>query len=322
MSQRLKSRFTVYQFLVRLRGFRPTIWRRLRVADCTLDGLHDAIQVTFGLPVGEPFEFIRREPEWDRAGERCRHQPPEAWLSKILPLDGSDFRLWYQAGYGELCHGELYHGELCHGKRWRYQVEFEGWILSSFDGLYPYCVEGERAGPPNAEMGPGAFRQWLKAWNVPDQWSMDRHLAWTPHDPAVIELDAINDNLQRLARSKRPDDDWEPLIRISLTDEEWQLFWDFAPVDDDERDRMMTTSWREAVWLYLPEAVNTARNLIMAANQAESSEARDLLDRLVGRLYRNVVFHRLRNARRPSLPHGGDPGSLKAESDAQTAQRD
>jgi hypothetical protein len=60
MSARLKSRFTVYQFLVRLRAFKPTIWRRLRVADCTLSELHRVIQVSFGIPAAEPFRFVRR----------------------------------------------------------------------------------------------------------------------------------------------------------------------------------------------------------------------------------------------------------------------
>lgn len=50
---------------------------------------------------------------------------------------------------------------------------------------------------------------------------------------------------RQLAQSKRSDDDWEPLMRVSLTDDAWRQFWEFAPVDDDERDRMMTSAWQE-----------------------------------------------------------------------------
>ncbi len=70
MSARLKSRFTVYQFLVRLRGFKPTIWRRLRVADCTLGELHRVIQACFRIPAAEPFRFVRRDRRAGKAGLR------------------------------------------------------------------------------------------------------------------------------------------------------------------------------------------------------------------------------------------------------------
>ena len=279
MSERLRSRFTVYQFLVRLRGFKPAIWRRLRVTDCTLEALHETIQLAFGFAGGLPFEFLQRDLAGEEAGGSRRPLSAYAWLSTLVPLDGADFQLVYAAG---------------HGETWHCRVSFEGWILSSFQALYPLCVEGERGGVPDQQMGPRGFRQFLKAHTGPDPWSTDSHRAWVPHDPSEIDLAGINAKLQPTTRPSAHYDQCEPLMRMRLENDEWVPFWDWAVVDEDERERMMCAASRDTVWLYLPEAISSARNLIMAAHEAESYETRDLLDRLVGRLYRNMVFHRLR----------------------------
>jgi hypothetical protein len=170
--------------------------------------------------------------------------------------------------------------------------------------LYPFCVEGERGGVPDRNMGPSAFRAFLKGWEAPDPWARDRHLAWIPNNPSAIDVDAINAQLQPPRRPSARHEQGEPLIRLPLDIDEWVSFWDWAVVDDDERERMMCTASRGAVWLYLPEALDSTRNLIMAARDAESEQTRDLLDRLIGRLHRHVVLHRLRNQRRRTAARG------------------
>jgi hypothetical protein len=325
MSARLKSRFTVYQFLVRLRGFKPTIWRRLRVADGTLSELHRAIQVSFGIPAAEPFRFVRRGRGAGKSGVPLPSLRGDDRLGEIMPLDGVDFRLAYEAGVGE---------------PWRCHVAFEGWVVSSFGALYPLCVEGRRAGVPNdrvptfpmdtspiaaspadaCPMDPRAFGELLQASTNPNP-SPNGVYTLRFYDPASIDLPAINADLLRLCQHVVLDDQCEPLMRLPLDDHEWVPFWDYAVVDKDERERLMTTTSREAVWLYLPEALSSARNLIMAAQKAESNEARDLSDRLVGRLYRAIVFHRLLNARRGAQPLDETHGAPKAGSGAHIPMR-
>jgi len=244
MSVRLNSRFTVCQFLVRLRGFKPAIWRRPRVADCTLAELHRVIQACVGIPAVEPFRFARRDRRAGTVGVPSPCLRADLRLSEIVPLDGIDFRLAYEAGGGE---------------PWRCHVAFEGWVISSFDDLYPLCVEGERAGSPNdrwphssmdafpvdaCPMDPQAFGELLRNWTGADPWATDRHLAWIPYDPSAIDLIEINAHLQRLCPQVGRDDRREPLIRVPLEYDEWLPFWDFAAVDDDERDRLTTTASR------------------------------------------------------------------------------
>ena len=38
----------IYQFKITLQGFRPLIWRRIQVRDCTLDKFHERIQMAMG----------------------------------------------------------------------------------------------------------------------------------------------------------------------------------------------------------------------------------------------------------------------------------
>jgi len=300
MSERLKARLTVYQFLVRLRGFTPAIWRRLRLTDCKLQAMHEAIQLAFGFSGGLPFEFLPHDFATEETGSARRPISANLWLSKLVPLDGADFELMYTAGRGDA---------------WRCRVSFEDLILSSSEALYPFCVEGERAGVPDRQMGPRAFRRFLKAWTVPNCWEADSHQTSISYDPSEIDLAGINANLQPTARPAVHFYQREPLMRISLEAEEWVHFWDCAAVDEDERERMICEVPRDAVWLYLPEAVQTARHLIMAAHETESDETRDLLDRLVGRLYRKLALHGLRHGRLRSVSHDGIPCPVKAESD-------
>jgi hypothetical protein len=278
----LKSRFTVYQFLVRLAGFKPAIWRRLRLAEGRLELLHEAIQPAFGLAPVLPFEFLRREPS---APSRTCRLAADVPLAALVPRDMLEFELVYVAGQAE---------------PWRCRIAFEGWILSSFGVLYPYCVEGERAGIPDRRMGPREFREFLRTWAPPESSASDFTSTWLQHDPAVIDLAAINADLQRSRSYTRSDGPPESLLRLPLDDHEWQTFWDWATVDEDERDRMMSSAGPGAVWLYLPEAIDTQKNLLKAAAAAESEATRDLLDMLAGRLLRHVNLHRQRQNGTPS----------------------
>src|SRR5213596_1502983 len=43
-----RSAKTVFQLKITLVGFRPLIWRRIQMEDCTLDELHDHVQTAMG----------------------------------------------------------------------------------------------------------------------------------------------------------------------------------------------------------------------------------------------------------------------------------
>jgi hypothetical protein len=70
MSLRLKSRFSVYQFSVSLRGYRPAIWRRIQVKDCLLLDLHQIILAALGFEGEHTFRFSRCLPCYLNSDDR------------------------------------------------------------------------------------------------------------------------------------------------------------------------------------------------------------------------------------------------------------
>jgi hypothetical protein len=52
-------RFSVYQLSIGVRGYRPTIWRRVQVKDCLVGELHEIIFAAFGFKGDQSFRFCR-----------------------------------------------------------------------------------------------------------------------------------------------------------------------------------------------------------------------------------------------------------------------
>jgi hypothetical protein len=77
MSLRLKPRFSVFQFSVSLRGYRPTIWRRIQVKDCLLLDLHTFILAAFGFEGEHTFRFSRCLPNYLNSDDRFQPLAPQ-----------------------------------------------------------------------------------------------------------------------------------------------------------------------------------------------------------------------------------------------------
>ena len=146
---------TVFQFKITLIGSKPPIWRRIQVADCTLDKLHEHIQTAMGWTNSHLHQF---EIAGERYGdphllddgiEDCEFvDSTRTGISKILPKPGKRFRFTYEYDFGD---------------GWEHEVLFEGCPPKESGKLYPQCLEGERACPPEDVGGIGGFYEFLKA---------------------------------------------------------------------------------------------------------------------------------------------------------------
>ena len=145
----------VYQFKITLIGSNPPIWRRIQVAECTLDKLHEHIHTAMGWTNSHLHQF--------EIGEK-RYGDPELLddgiddfecvdstrtrISKIVAKTGTRFKFTYEYDFGD---------------GWEHEVLFEGCPKKESGKHYPLCLEGDRACPPEDVGGIGGFYEFLEA---------------------------------------------------------------------------------------------------------------------------------------------------------------
>jgi hypothetical protein len=134
---------TVYQLKVTMRGIRPPIWRRVRVAGgLTLARLHDALQEAFGWTNSHLHQF--------RVGRECFGVPdrdgwggPEVIDERRVRLeDVADVksRLVYEYDFGD---------------GWEHDIVVERVDVGGEP--VPTCVDGRRSRPPEDCGGPHGY---------------------------------------------------------------------------------------------------------------------------------------------------------------------
>jgi len=144
----------VYQFKVTLLGSKPPIWRRIQLADCTLDELHEHIQTAMGWSnsnlhifqisgqlYGNPMDLrgkVRRT--W------CNNSTCTL-ISNVLPRFSKRLSFTYRYDFFD---------------RWDHEILFEACPKKESDQQYPRCLEGDRACPPENCGGIDEFHDLLK----------------------------------------------------------------------------------------------------------------------------------------------------------------
>ncbi len=145
----------LFQFKITLNESQPPIWRRIQVKNCSLDKLHERIQTAMGWTNSHLHHFeINGErygdPELlDNGFEDSDFFDSNATkISDIVPKDGKRFQFLYEYDYGDC---------------WRHEVLFEGCLRAEIGQRYPFCVEGERACPPEDVGGVWGYGTFLEA---------------------------------------------------------------------------------------------------------------------------------------------------------------
>ena len=123
----------VLQFKIVLRGCDPPIWRRIQMADGTLDQLHENIQLAMGWTNSHLHQFVIGgacfgDPlllEEDYYDARFRDST-RTRLTAVLPADGKPLAFDYQYDFGD---------------SWDHEILFEGFPPAA-NLRYPVCLEG------------------------------------------------------------------------------------------------------------------------------------------------------------------------------------
>ena len=161
---------TVYQFKITLLGSKPPIWRRIQIADCTLDKLHEHIQTAMGWENSHlhQFEIFGKrygDPKLldDGFDEFKCIDSTKTKMSDITPNAGKRFSFTYEYDFGD---------------GWEHEILFEGSPKKEPGKKYPICLEGDRACPPEDVGGIGGFYDFLEALADPKHEQHDDLIEW------------------------------------------------------------------------------------------------------------------------------------------------
>jgi Plasmid pRiA4b ORF-3-like protein len=188
---RIPVKDRLYQFKIRLKNFKPPIWRRIQTRDCTLDRLHEHIQTSMGWTnshlhhfeinkklYGDP--WLIRESFDDVSYE----DSSLATLSKVLPKSGERFYFAYEYDFGD---------------SWLHEVLFEGCLRAESGRRYPLCLEGERACPPEDVGGTSGYKEFLRSIAGSASPEREENLTWVggPFDPEAFDSEKATKRMIR-----------------------------------------------------------------------------------------------------------------------------
>jgi pRiA4b ORF-3-like protein len=185
---------SVYQIKATLIGFRPPIWRRLRVTgDTTLHRLHRMLQIVMGwwdyhlyqFDIGRAHYGIR-DPEWDpEIGIEVR-SARIARLGRVVPSERTVF--WYKYDFGD---------------GWEIRLVVERILPPQQGERYPVCLGGERAGPHEDSGGIPGHAQVVKVLRDPTHPEHEEMRTWAgpDYEPERFDLAGANTKLARFRAS-------------------------------------------------------------------------------------------------------------------------
>ena len=109
-------------------------------------------------------------------------------------------------------------------------------------------------------------------------------------DPAFFNLAAVNTRLRLLGDDNRSGDERRAydVIRVEITTAERQIVFEHANLARDEREQIAAHATARELPVYLPEALDLARNLAKAANRVGPGPLQRCLERLSGRFQRHA----------------------------------
>src|SRR5260370_11005352 len=147
----------IFQLHILLLQINPPIWRRLHVcSDSSIATVHELLQIAFDWSDFHLHRFVIRGKEYGlrRIGSSAfRTDSKKALLSQFHFRVNE--RFLYEYDFGDL---------------WQHQIRFEGIELVREKKLYPVCVGGACASPPEDCGGPGPYMLDFVAlafWRVP-----------------------------------------------------------------------------------------------------------------------------------------------------------
>jgi len=187
---------TIFQLKVELLDTVPPVWRRVLVpADLTLARLNSVIQVSMGWDGSHLHHFragkqIYGEPSLDEdffVGPKTIDER-KVRIDQVLARAGS--RLLYTYDFGD---------------SWEHSVVLEKRLPADPKMVYPQCIAGERACPPEDCGGIPGYYDLLDAIQDPKHEQHEELLEWVGEewDPDQFSIDRVNRVFASMKRRRR-----------------------------------------------------------------------------------------------------------------------
>jgi hypothetical protein len=189
----------IYQIRVDLKGIRPPIWRRLLVpADVTLNYLHTFLQIAMGWTDSHLHTFQHDGVEIcdsevaqdvDYPSDMLVLDEAEVTLDSLLRKAGD--KLTYEYDFGD---------------SWIHVVKLEKILPADPTEIYPVCIAGRRACPPEDVGGVWGYKAFLEALADEAHPEHVEYVTWIDgdFDPEEFDLEEINDELRDFWESPPP----------------------------------------------------------------------------------------------------------------------
>lgn len=185
---------SIYQIKVTLDDSKPPIWRRFLVADtATLSQLHTILQIVMGWEGYHLHMFdingqIYGDPEDDETGLMETKNEARFKLNRLVGREGFKFRYEYDFGDG-----------------WSHNLLVEKILPAEEEALYPLCIKGKRACPPEDVGGVWGYDDFLEAIANPNHPERKEMLEWigADFDPEFFDMDDVNERLRNYAARAR-----------------------------------------------------------------------------------------------------------------------
>jgi len=170
-------------------GAQPRVWRRLLVRETMwLSRLHDAIQIAFDWFDYQTHSFSLDDLKFGNPVKR----------DELNIEDDRDVTL----GDLNLANRDRMLYEYHIGEGWKVDIRVEKTAAAGKGVLYPICVAGERAGPPEDCGGIEAFHDMLSCLKEPNSELGREWLGWLgpEYDSAACDVDKVNKGLRKLGK--------------------------------------------------------------------------------------------------------------------------
>ena len=179
----------VYQFKVTLRGIRPPIWRRFQVTDdLSFYQFHRVLQEVMGwygghLHLFDLNGFQITDAETLDEGFIDGEDERKARLKQHVRQEGQKFRYAYDFG-----------------DDWDHEVMLEKILPVEAGVVYPRCLKGKRACPPEDCGGVWGYEELLEILADPEHAEHATYMEWVgdEFDPEAFDLEELNEILEEL----------------------------------------------------------------------------------------------------------------------------
>lgn len=160
----MKTKNRILQFKITLKEIAPVIWRRIQVpASYSFWDLHVAIQDSMGWLDYHLHQFtIKRLHAQKTVAIGIPDDDFVLEESEILPGWETDVNLYFT----DLGITALYLYDF--GDNWEHEVILEGLLIKDKGLIYPHCLDGENACPPEDCGGVDGYFNFLESIMIPD----------------------------------------------------------------------------------------------------------------------------------------------------------